>query len=168
LGAARIACQRWEESAAASERGLSILRAGGTGRHWESRGLALLAEALAGAGDASAARTYADEAEAASLRAGNRTIECLSCLAIARTRRMVDGIAASSAIAATLDRVDALVSATGAQLYTAWVHEERALLAKAFGDEEEWRRELSMAQRQFAAMGADAHVARLAAGDPAT
>ena len=162
MGAAWLACGDWREAVSATERGLAIIRERGTGRHWESRGLALLAEALAGAGQLTRARATADEAEAASLRGSTRAFECVSCLAIARVRRLVDGLAARPTIEATLARVEALVAATGAQLYTPLVHEERAALADLLGDAETRRRELRTAQRLFAAMGADAPAARLA------
>jgi tetratricopeptide (TPR) repeat protein len=162
MGAARLARGEFEEAAAAAERGLRIIRARGTGRHWESRGLAILAEALARAGEPTRARAALEEAEAFSLRGGNRAFECVSCLAIVRARRCIDAIAARAAIEATLARIDAIVAATGARLYVPSVHEERAGLAQALGDAEAWRRELVAARDLFAAMGADAHAARVA------
>jgi class 3 adenylate cyclase/tetratricopeptide (TPR) repeat protein len=163
MGAAQVASGRWAESIATSQRGLAIIRASNTGRHWESRGLALLAEGLAGAGEREQARRMADEAEATSLRGGNRALECFSCLAIARARRLADGGAERNAIEATLARLETLATSNGAQLYAAPLHEERAALAAALGNSEAQRRELDIARRLFTAMGADGHVARLPA-----
>jgi len=162
VGAAAVASGDWENAVSATERGLGIIRTSGTGRHWLSRGLALLAEALVGAGQVEQARRMADEAEAASQQGANRSFECISCLALARTRRMLDGTDARAAIEALLARVEALIAATGAALYAPHVHEERAALSEMLGDRESAQRELRTAHELFAAMGADAHAARLA------
>jgi hypothetical protein len=121
----------------------------------------LLAEALAGAGEFERARLVADEAEAASLHGGERPFECFSCLAIVRARRQVDARSMRALIEATLARVERLVAASGAHLYSAWVHEERAALAARLDDNETQQRELAEARRLFTAMGADRHAARL-------
>jgi class 3 adenylate cyclase/tetratricopeptide (TPR) repeat protein len=160
LAAAQTALGRWQASIKASEHGLELIRARSTGRHWESRGLALLAESLAGAGELERARAVADEAEAASQRGGNRVFECFSCLAIARARRLALGAAARAVIEASLARVDGIVAASGARLYAPSVHEERAALAALLGDAEAERAQRLTARRLFQSIGADAHPQR--------
>jgi len=162
LGAVHLALGRSADAARAMERGLEIIREQHTGKHWEARGLALLAEALAGAGQHERARTTVNEAEAASLRNGDRPFECLSCLSVARVRLAIDGAAAREKIEASLDRLAAIIARSNVHLHEPWIHELRADLAAALGDAETRERELLAAKDLFAAIGAEKHAARVA------
>jgi tetratricopeptide (TPR) repeat protein len=164
-GAVHLACERWDDAVRAIERGLEIIREQRTGKHWEARGLALLAEALAGAGQHEKARVTADEAEAASLRNGDRPFECISCLAVARARLAIDGAAAREKIEASLDRLAAIIARSDARLHEPWLHELRAELATALGDSQTRQRQLRTAQGLFAAIGAEKHAARVGSSE---
>ncbi len=84
-----------------------------------------------------------------------RITRALACL---RAR----GAAARAEIEDDFARIAELIDSGGAELYRPPLHEARAELARALGDEAGHARELREAHRLYAEMGADAHAQRLA------
>ena len=70
-----------------------------------------------------------------------------------------EGTVAGTAIRAALDRAEALIRETGAKNYQAFIHLERARLARLEGNTETRVRELREAHRLFVAMGAPIRIA---------
>jgi hypothetical protein len=110
-----------------------------------------------------ALRELIDSAEAM----GATLTQLRTGLVLAGTLARSDGAGHRSEIESALARAEALIGTTGASLYRAHLHEERAALMQALGDDDVRRRELSAAQRLFAETGADGHAERLA-GELAT
>jgi tetratricopeptide (TPR) repeat protein len=160
LGAAHVLRREWLEAIDVLEQALGVAR-----QHAlvsEGDVLAHLALAQLGSGDVRKARETALEAAALTAKRGNKLHEPHARIVLARVLIQSDGPTARSAIEAELDRAEALIEEMGARLLAPLALEERARLARLFGDEAGFERELREAQRLYTEMGATGHAERLA------
>jgi len=93
---------------------------------------------------------------------GAAMTELRTMLALGGLLARGDGAAAQPEIEAALTRAAELIEATGAALYSAQLHEERAALMEALGDDGRRREELAIARRLYEEMGARGRAERLA------
>jgi hypothetical protein len=126
------------------------------------RALTALAGAYLGAGRAPEAVKTAERAVRTCRTAGTRSRECMARLALARAQLASHGAAARRKVRAGLARIEALVEETGARAHRPFVAEIRARMAAAAGDADAARKELQLAHRLFAQMGATVHAQRTA------
>jgi class 3 adenylate cyclase/tetratricopeptide (TPR) repeat protein len=153
-GACRDAIERFEQALAMGrERRLLV---------WESRVLALVAEAHLGLGDHAKALALADESIAVGRRLGSRVSEFSAQLARIRTLRKARGLQAVQDIEITLAEADAWLEMSGAKSYEPFLHIERAELARLIGDEAACERELREAHQLFLEIGAPIRAAEVA------
>jgi class 3 adenylate cyclase/tetratricopeptide (TPR) repeat protein len=140
-----LANRRWDEAVDALASVVATLDERNTTPLVESATAALLAEARLGAGDVDAALATADGAIARARALHRPVAELRAHLARARVLLATDVDARPA-----LDAAAALVEATGARAYAAFVHAERARC----GGEAERERDLAEARRLFGEMGA--------------
>jgi class 3 adenylate cyclase len=163
LGKAMILGGHAEEAIALLEDTLRTARERRIGLETEARLLASLAQALLAAGELDRARAIAEEGVAAGQRIGTPLYEVEAQLALARVLLRQRGGDAAPAVRSALERTEALLRETGAKNFQAFVHLERAELARLGGDPASWRRELATAERLFREMGATRRAEALAA-----
>ena len=142
------------------EQALAVSRERRTGLQFEAWVLALLAESRLANGEPDQARATAREAVAAAHH--TPLFECVARLALAHVLLRTDGLLARDAIETALTRAQALVDETGAEVYSPFVHLERAEFARLAGDAPSRELELREAQRLFSAMGATARAEQVA------
>ena len=94
--------------------------------------------------------------------AGASMAELRTSLSLARILAQTDAGASQREIEELLGRAQSLIEATGADLFGAQLHAERAELMRGLGDADSQRRERAEACRLYAAMGAAGHAERLA------
>jgi class 3 adenylate cyclase len=94
--------------------------------------------------------------------AGATMTELRASLSLARILAQTDAGASQAEIEELLGRAQSLIEATGADLFSAQLHAERAELMRGLGHAEAHRRERDEARRLYAAMGAAGHAERLA------
>jgi hypothetical protein len=121
-----------------------------------------LAESLRRAGEPRRARLILEDTAARLKERGLRLFLAEADIVLARIVRDDGGVAEADRIAALLDEVDAIVTETGAHLFTPFALVERAALAALRGDDGERVRLLRDAQQLFAKMGATGQVRELA------
>lgn len=154
--------EEWDDCLRVAEELLASMRELRTGLENQAGALTALAEAHLGRGDVARARSLIDEAVALARQVGTPLIELRGQLALARVVRRAEGVGGSDEIEAALARALAIVQETGARRYEPSVHIERADLARLRGDETARRRELALAQRLFAEMGATVRAEQVA------
>jgi class 3 adenylate cyclase len=93
--------------------------------------------------------------------AGASMTELRASLSLARILAQTDARAYQREIEELLARAQGLIEATGAALFGAQLHAERAELMRGLGDADAQRRECDEARRLYAAMGAAGHAERL-------
>jgi class 3 adenylate cyclase/tetratricopeptide (TPR) repeat protein len=120
--------------------------------------IALLAEGLTRAGQASRAVEVAAEAIESSLEIGTPIFEALAQLEFARALRATRGEAAAGEHAEALKRAEVLITQTGAVAIRALVHEARASFAALTGDAVVLERERFHAARELAEIGSNRDV----------
>jgi tetratricopeptide (TPR) repeat protein len=147
-----------EEAVELLEKALRLSRARKINLSHEPENLARLAEAHLGAGHLSAARTAAEEGVAVGQRIGAVAQEADAHLALARVRLRQDGAAAVAEIREALSCAQALYSRSGGRNRQAFVHLERAELARLEGDAGTRERELRAALELFRLMKAPIRV----------
>jgi class 3 adenylate cyclase/tetratricopeptide (TPR) repeat protein len=153
-GARRDALERFEQALTMGrERKLLV---------WESRVLALMAEAHFGLGDYAKALALADESITVGRRLGSRVSEFSALLTRARALRELHGVQAPKDVEATLAEAAALLEMSGAKSYEPFFHLERAELARLTDDEAAYERELREAHRLFTEIGAPIRAAEVA------
>jgi len=162
LGQAHVLREEWNDGAGCLEEGLGIAREQRTGLQLEPLFLASLAEAKRGQGHHLAARTLADEGLAAAREHGTRLWEVLAQLTVARVALGVADPGFQATAVRALEQATALAAEIGARSQEPFLEAERARLAHLAGEHTVARQALRNARRQFAAMGATGHVARLA------
>jgi hypothetical protein len=134
----------------------------GANRMLEGRTRVELVEALLGRGDLDRAEIEAQTAVTIARAQHSRCDEVCANLALARTQfRRADATALARAEEALL-RAQDLIDETGAQAYQPEVHECRAHLARLRGDAPTAQRDIEVARRLYAEMGAVAQAERLA------
>jgi tetratricopeptide (TPR) repeat protein len=147
----------WEAARDQLQQALEIARANRVWLSMEGDNLAALAEAHLGSGDATRARSTAEEAVRVAQRSETPIFELHAHLACARVLLALDGAAAKDDVEAALERALELVHSTGARSYEPQIYVERARLARILSDAAatlHWGRE---AHRLFTAMGATGH-----------
>jgi tetratricopeptide (TPR) repeat protein len=122
---------------------------------WRASGLHAL-------GEEESAITQLRDARADAQNAGATMTDLRITLLLARLLARSEGAAAQAEIEQALGRAAELIESTGARLYRAQLHAERAELMQALGDDKSRREELAEAQRLYAEMGAEGHAQRLA------
>ncbi len=161
LGVASCLNGEWRAAIDALERAIAIGREERANRFEEPSILAWLAEAHLGVGDPESAALRSAEAVAIGRRLNARLYECEAQLARAHAWVVRDGARARSAATRALARAAELLEQTGAETHRPFLHERRAALARALGDEDLAAVETLAARRLFEAMGALGHAARL-------
>ncbi len=152
----------WEASRDRLEAGLAIARENRVWLSLEADYLAGLAEAYLGLGDGERARSASMEAVQIARERETLICELRAHLAVARVLLSLDGAPARREIESALDRAHAIARTTGARSYEPIIHEERANVARALGDEAAREHELAVAHRLFTEMGATGHAERVA------
>jgi tetratricopeptide (TPR) repeat protein len=149
---------RSDEALVLVEEALAISRETSAGLNLASRLEMLRAHALLQQGDIARA-----EQVAAGIASGPIWFSSLGLrLLQARLATARDAFAERERIESLLDGVARDIAAAGALVFAPEVHELRAELARALGDEAGCAHALREAQRLYAEMGADGHVERLA------
>jgi tetratricopeptide (TPR) repeat protein len=121
------------------------------------------ASALLGLGEVEAARAAAEEALGILSLAPDLCFQrVVTHLRLARVRLAAEGAAARVPVEAELERALTLIEETGFREQRPRVHEIRAELAAAEGDDATRDRELREAHRLYTEMGATGHAERLA------
>jgi adenylate cyclase len=115
-----------------------------------------------GLGDSERAAQALREALVEARRAGARMTQLRASLSLARILAQTDAGASQGEIEELLGRAQSLIEETGAALFGAQLHAERAELMRGLGDADGQRRERAEARRLYAAMGAAGHAERLA------
>ncbi len=126
------------------------------------RFLAGLAEAYRAAGEGERARAVGERAVAVAAGQGCKLYECQAQLTLVDVALEQGSVAAAAEIDSRLERLDALIVATGAAAFKPQVRERRARLARLRGSDGVYERELSEAQHLFTEMGATGHAERIA------
>jgi tetratricopeptide (TPR) repeat protein len=159
LGIALVHAGRFADAVAALHPAVVLMRELRTGLFLAAGALAHLARAELGVGNVDQARHTAEEAIAAARRYGTPIAE----IEALRARALV--LLASEeppvAVEDDLRAAEALVARTEAHVYTPFLHEDRAALARRLGDDAACNRELVEAHRLFTAMGATGHAERI-------
>jgi len=145
-----------QEGLLLAERAVAIVREAGVSRVSESRVLKTLSEAELAAGQLEAARATAEEAISVGRRLGARIHQADAELALARAL-LRDGALAAE-VRRALDRGEALYAETGAKNLRAFIHLERAELARLESDPQTRERELRSALGLFHEMEAPIRV----------
>ncbi len=161
LGCAHLLRKEWDEVIDMSRRGLDLARGTRTVLFLEAELLAHLAEGYLGLRDWGRARSSIREAVSVARRRGTRVGESLALLTQARVLTRTRVGSARGRILSALGAAQSLVDATGARTLEPFIHEERAELARVTGDRGTQQRELRMAQRLLAGMGATPRATRL-------
>jgi len=162
LGNAHLLRQEWAAASASYEALLDAVRDAGTTTLIDSFLLPLLAEAYLGLGDIPQARRIAEQAIDPARQGAAPHTECLAWLTYTHVLLVSQGAAARADVEADLERAEALIQESQLKSLAPFVHERRAELAGALGNEDEQRRQLREARRLFAEVGATGHAARLA------
>ncbi len=126
------------------------------------RALTALARAYLGAGRLADAAKAAERAVRTCRAGGMKSGECMARIVLARAQLAMEGVSARRKVRAGLSRAEQLVKETGARAYGPFVCEVRALLARAGGDADAARSELTRAHRLFREIGATGHADRVA------
>src|SRR5207249_11039581 len=105
-------------------------------------------------GDPARAQELAENAVSEACRHRVLAPECFARLVHARVLLSTEGLARRADVARALARALALVEATGARCYAAFVRVERARLARLAGGEAGSAHEIGVAQRLFSRGGA--------------
>ena len=159
---AHLLRREWSEAIAASKRGLALARENRTGLFLEAELLGYQAQAHLGRAEIGPARALIDASLALARQRGARVAELTALLARARLLIRSGGGARSRA-EPVLRQVERLIEQTGAATYRAYVHRERAELARAQGDRGTRERELRLARLHFQDSGARGRAARITA-----
>jgi class 3 adenylate cyclase/tetratricopeptide (TPR) repeat protein len=152
----------YEESERYFAEALELSRTRRIGLEFEASALAGIARARSAAGRPSEAVASAEEAVALARQRGQNYWELFGELARAEALCAARGARARTAIGEALDRAAELVEETGAHVYTPWIAEARARLAKASGDAVAAGAHLREAHRLYAELGATGHTRRVA------
>jgi class 3 adenylate cyclase/tetratricopeptide (TPR) repeat protein len=147
-----------QEAVLLAEQAVAAVREAGVSQVSESRALKALAEAQLAAEQLDDARATAEEAISAGQRLGTPIDEADAQLALARVLLRRDGIEATDALRSALDRSEVLYSGTGAKNLQAFIHLERAELARLENDPRSRERELRTALGAFGEMEAPIRV----------
>ena len=161
LGCAHLLRQEWTEVIDMSRTGLELARRTRTGLFLEAELLVHLAEGQLGSGEWALARSSVREAVAVARRRGTRVAESMALLVEARLLTRTRAGSARGRVLGALRAAQSLIDHTGARTLEPFVHLERANLAHATGDRGTRQRELRIARRVFAEMGATTRSARL-------
>jgi tetratricopeptide (TPR) repeat protein len=161
LGMALTLKGEWDDAISAFETALEAVRARQTGLQYAPLWLAWLSAAHLGRGDASAARSYAEEAVATARTQGSKFWELAAQRALARALLRGKRPPPIKRTEKTLERAMSLVYETGAMGYEPLLRLEQAEFARVTGDEPTWERELRQAHRTFKEMGAGGHMAAI-------
>lgn len=165
---AHLLGRRWEEAAAACERGLALLRDHQTGANFDVLLRGRLALARLGAGDLAGAREAAEAALAAERQFP--MFECFARLCLGRVDLADAGGRALVRAERHLLRAQTMAEEMELGLWLPRILVERGRVAEIRGDDEERRRLLERARSGFAATGARlraAEVGRWLAGEEA-
>jgi len=162
LGAAHAGTGQWREARDLYEEAISLARERRAALSEVAYIQGRLADACLELGQEGPAREAAEAAVAFYRDHPLWTLEPGAQLALARVLIRTEGADAREQIEAALARVETLVEETGARMWLPFLHERRADLARALGDEAGRERELREAHRLFAEIGAEGHAARLA------
>jgi len=166
LGIAYLMEGRWHEAVELLEHAIAIVRKRSTMLQGEPVMLCNLSAAYLGLGDSQRAARMAAEALAVARERGTRMHQCRALLFRARALLRTEAGTSQGEIRELLEQAMAIVELTGGRAYAPFVREEAAELARVTGDSDGYHRELEQAQRLFAEIGAQGHVARLVALDP--
>jgi tetratricopeptide (TPR) repeat protein len=163
LALAQLATGSFAEAVQAASDALALVREHETAREYEVSVLSFRAEALTALGDAAAALPLAREAVALAAAQPSFAYGVDACCTLAQALLAGEGAAARSEVEAALAQALAWLDESGAEALRPRVLEARAALAAAVGDEAACTRDRAEALRLYRAMGAEGHVARLAA-----
>jgi hypothetical protein len=159
IGAAQLLRQEWEGAVEMLSEAVQLREQLGGSRRYDW--LSWLARALLGAGQPERALELAEELAAAG--AGNLFEFGMSAdLCLAHVLTSIDAHGHADRIRQILDVAAHGVERLGVLQRAPLVCEERAFLARALGDDETWRHELSEAKRLHEQVGATGHAERLA------
>jgi adenylate cyclase len=162
LGAGSLAAGCPQDAVAALREALTLARDRHVACFEEASLLSFLADAWLRVGDGRQAIDSADEAVTVARAQRARVHECQALVTRARVRRSVAGLDAGDEFVADLDAARAAIEESGAEVWSAFLHEERALWARLAADEPTWAGELREAHRRFVATGDRGQAARVA------
>jgi tetratricopeptide (TPR) repeat protein len=163
IGRAHLTARRWLEARKSLEYALVQARGHQLGLEAEASFLAFLAEAMAGCGEVEQALATAEEAVAVAGRKETRFWELQARISLAGVLLLARNLNEQTRISDALTRADELIEITGGAVAEPFVSQHRAGLAGLTGDDAGRRLLLQQARRQFTAMGAQGHAARLEA-----
>ncbi len=163
LGEALALNADWEPARSSLEFSVNLGRDERVGRYFEPRFLATLAEVQLRFGDVDRAREIASEAVEIAVRTGRRVDEARALLARIRVLSSSGSLDKDRAeIEATIERAQAVLTATGAHAYDPQLLEVRAEFALAIGDDATHARLRDEALDLYSELGAVGHATRLA------
>jgi len=162
LGRAHLVGRRWSQSRASLDYALAQARQHKLGLEAEASYLALLAEALAGAGELEKALATAEEAVTVAYRKKTLFWELQAQISLAGILIHRKQIKDHPRIAKTLERAVELVARTGGEVMRPFVIKRQAEFAKLKGDGARHQRMLQEAHRRFISIGATGYAERLA------
>jgi len=161
LGAFHAAFGNWEEADRVASGVLDLSRERRLGLEFESLNVATLSRAALGRGDATRARSLAEQAIALGTERGQKLL-VLQYVALALALCAEHGQRARRAVEDALQAATTAVAETGARELEPRIPEARAELARVCGDAVACGHHLREAQRMYAAIGATGHARRLA------
>jgi tetratricopeptide (TPR) repeat protein len=163
LGVAHLLAGNSREAASSLERAVALHQEAGGGPPLELlSSLSRLAVAYADLGQSEQARETSERGLQLVRMLEVPVFVALSLLMHSQVLRKTQGVEAREAIEAALTEAEGLVERTGIRSWQPFIHVERAELARLVGDETTREHALHEAHRLFTAMGATAHVERLA------
>jgi adenylate cyclase len=162
LGRACMLTQQWDDASNALHHCLEVARGNNTGLNQEAAMLGDLARLHYELGDASKARTLAEEAIEVARQRGTDLPIPPARIVLAQALLHANDPTLAGEIEAALESAMEFVEKTGAERYRPEIHEVRAELAHLRGDEAEQRRQLREAHGLYVESGATGHAQRLA------
>jgi tetratricopeptide (TPR) repeat protein len=162
LGDALRLEQHYGEALEAYQQALDLIRTKRVAFMWEPHVVSGQALASSALGEHEKAIAVAQSALEESLRGGNRLVEDLARLTVARVLLATGDPGLHDEVERTVERAEALCEETGMRVRRPCLLEVRAALAERCGRPQESRQSLREAQRGFAEMGATGHAERVA------
>jgi class 3 adenylate cyclase/tetratricopeptide (TPR) repeat protein len=167
MSTAHLLHGQWRNAIEVLERTMHLVEPNALGRQYAAPYLINLSEAYIGTGDTERGLALAQQALDTALECHMRIWECRARLQLAQALRMHQGVDAAPAVEQQLQILQGLIDETGARSYQPFLHEERARIIELCGNAESAHAQMTLAADGFAAIGAEAHAARLKAKIPA-